>query len=176
LNQIPAISSQANGGSVLESHSGTHASARSEFLDSARGITASQAPSPLGEDLEAARSPTTSAGNTTEGIEACDEEAPESDSELGALLAAIADEVQDGAAAARGAIMADFGARIAHARKYLRGHQRVAALGALKEGRKAALALVKRNAAQELAGRKRAAIAARRRRPHAAKSARKPSR
>jgi hypothetical protein len=68
--------------------------------------------------------------------------------------------------------MADFGARIADVRKRLRGHARSAALGALKEGRKAALALVKRNAAQELAGRKKAAIASRGRRPRAVKGGR----
>lgn len=91
------------------------------------------------------------------------------------MLAAIADEVQDSAAAERAAIMADFGARIAYVRKHLRGHERAAALGALKHGRKAALALVKRKAAQELAGRKQAAIAARGSRPRASKGRRGPS-
>lgn len=56
--------------------------------------------------------------------------------------------------------MADFAARAAHARKHLSPQLLAATLGAIKEQRKAALALVNRNAALELAGRRKAAVAA----------------
>jgi hypothetical protein len=158
LKQAPAIASQKISGN--------------EFSGSAREITLRGA-SLSGRDAELGQRPATDAGSLADAFDTVGAEVTDSDSELGALLAAIADEVQDSAAAARAAIMADFGARIAYVRKHLRGPQRAAALGALKEGRKAALAIVKRNAAQELAGRKKAAIAARGRRPGASRSGRR---
>jgi hypothetical protein len=87
----------------------------------------------------------------------------EIDPTLGLLLDAIADDVHRIASAARDGIIAEFAARVAHARKYLPRNQVSATLRGLAEARKAALALVKRNAAAELAGRKKAALAARRR-------------
>jgi hypothetical protein len=90
-------------------------------------------------------------------------EQPEIDPTLGLLLEAIADDVHRIASAARDGIIAEFAARVTHARKYLPRNQVSAAVRGLAEARKAALALVKRNAAAELAGRKKAALAARRR-------------
>jgi hypothetical protein len=170
---MPPISERGSGGSGAGSPPATQTIAPGEFSSTARGITAPHVVAARGEDLETARS--AESGNLTEAIDAPGEEPPESDSELGALLAAIAEDVQDSAAGAREGIMADFGARIAYAQKHLPRHQRAAAVGALKEARKAALALVSRNAAQELAGRKKAAIASRGRRPRAGKGGRRPS-
>ena len=86
-----------------------------------------------------------------------------SDTELGPLLATIADDVNAMAEGARQGVLADFAARIDHARKYLPRHAVAGAVAMLKEACKAALAVVKRSAALELAGRKKAAIAARQR-------------
>jgi hypothetical protein len=109
----------------------------------------------------------------SEAAEALCTEPAESNTDLHSVLAAIADDVQEIAAAARGGIMAEFAGRIADARKRLPRHAAAGAVAMLKEARKAALALVKRNAALELAGRKKAAIQARRR-PSAARYGRKP--
>jgi hypothetical protein len=79
---------------------------------------------------------------------------------LGALLVAIADEVRGHAAAAREGVMADFAARVAHARKHLSPQLLAATLAAIKEQRKAALALVNRSVALEISGRQKAAVAA----------------
>jgi hypothetical protein len=87
----------------------------------------------------------------------------ESDPTLGLILEAIADDVHRIAAAAREGIIAEFAARIAHARKHFPRNQLSATLRGLAEARKAALALVKKNATSEIAGRKKAALAARRR-------------
>jgi hypothetical protein len=92
------------------------------------------------------------------------DEQPEADHTLGLLLAVIADDVHQFALAARDGIIADFAARAAHARKSLPRAQLAATLSGLAQARKAALALVGRNAALEIAGRKTAAIEARRRR------------
>jgi hypothetical protein len=162
LSQAPPISRRGSSGDSSQGAAAARITAQGKFSGSARETTLRGASLP-GRDTEPAQRSAVDAGSLAEEFDALGAELTESDSELGALLAAIADEVQDSATAARGAIMADFGARIAYVRKHLRGHQRAAALGALKEGRKAALAIVKRNAAQELAGRKKAAIAARRR-------------
>lgn len=78
--------------------------------------------------------------------------------ELGILLGAIADEVHRHAAAAREGISADFAARASHARKHLSRNLLMATLAAIKEQRKAAMALIGRNAALEIAGRSKAAI------------------
>ena len=85
-----------------------------------------------------------------------------SDTELGPLLGAIADDVHAIAGAAREGVLADFAARVAYARRHLPRHMLAATLGALAQARKAALAVVKRNAALELAGRKKAALTAHR--------------
>jgi hypothetical protein len=53
--------------------------------------------------------------------------------------------------------MADFAARMAHARKHLSPQLLAATLAAIKEQRRAALTLISRNAASELAARKKAA-------------------
>jgi hypothetical protein len=90
-----------------------------------------------------------------------DEQSSGSDEGLGALLGAIADEVQRFASAVHDGINADFAARVAHARKHLPRHQLAAALAAFAEARNAALASAKQNAAMELQGRKWAAILAR---------------
>jgi hypothetical protein len=87
---------------------------------------------------------------------------------LGLLLSAIDDDVHRFASAARDGINADFAARVAYARKHLPRHQLASALRGFAEARKAALALVSRNAAMEIAGRKKAALAARRRLRHSA--------
>jgi hypothetical protein len=171
---MPPISQRGSGGSGAGSPPAAQTIAPGEFSSSARTITAPHVVAARGKDLEAARPTAAESGTLTEAIDAPGEEPPESDSELGALLAAIAEDVQESAAGARDGIMADFGARIAYAQKHLPRHLRAAAVGALKEARKAALALVSRNAAQELAGRKKAAIASRGRRPRAGKGGRKP--
>ena len=81
----------------------------------------------------------------------------EGDDGLAACLSSIADEVYRHATAARDGVMADFAARVAHARKHLSPHLLAATLAAIKEQRKAALTLISRNAASELAARKKAA-------------------
>jgi len=81
----------------------------------------------------------------------------EGDDGLAACLGSIADEVYRHATAARDGVMADFAARVAHARKHLSPHLLAATLAAIKEQRKAALTLINRNAASELAARKKTA-------------------
>jgi len=81
----------------------------------------------------------------------------EGDDGLAACLSSIADEVYRHATAARDGVLADFAARVAHARKHLSPHLLAATLAAIKEQRKAALTLISRNAASELAARKKAA-------------------
>lgn len=121
-----------------------------------------------GRDFEPERQLPADSGSSAEAQEAAGEEAPDLDTDLGAILGAIDDEVEGIATAARGGVMAEFAGRIAYARKHLPRSQIAAAVAALKAARKAALALVKRNAAQERAGRKKAASAGRGRRPRAA--------
>jgi hypothetical protein len=96
------------------------------------------------------------------GIDAGSEDPREDSDGLGALLASIADDVHHRAAAAHNWVIADFAGRAMHARKHLSRHLLAATLAAIKEARKAALALITQNAALELSGRKKAAIAARR--------------
>jgi hypothetical protein len=103
------------------------------------------------------------------------DEYPDKDEMLGLLLSAIDDDVHRFASAARDAINADFAARVAYARKHLPRHQLAAALRGFAEARKAAFALVSRNAALELAARKKAALAARRRTRQPATTKRYPS-
>lgn len=99
-------------------------------------------------------------GRQGAGIDAGGEDPREGDDGLGALLAAIADDVQFRATAARNGLMADFAGRAAHARKHLSRHLLAATLATIKEQRKAALAAISQNAALELQSRKKAAIAA----------------
>jgi hypothetical protein len=94
------------------------------------------------------------------GIDAGSEDPREDSDGLGALLASIADDVHHRATAARNGVIADFAGRAMHARKHLSRHLLAATLAAIKEARKAALALISQNAALELAGRRQAAIAA----------------
>jgi hypothetical protein len=93
-----------------------------------------------------------STGANDQNLDSC-----EGDDGLAACLSSIADEVYQHASAARDGVMADFAARVAHARKHLSPHLLAATLAAIKEQRKAALALISRNAASELAARKKAA-------------------
>jgi hypothetical protein len=89
-----------------------------------------------------------------------DEDLAGASDELGAILAAIADDAHRHASAAREGVLADFAGRAAHARKHLSPNLLAATLAAIKEQRKAALALISRNASLEIAGRRKAAIAA----------------
>jgi hypothetical protein len=132
-----------------------HISALGAFLAEERWIAPPHPHSVLIDDFLPMR-PRSDAGPT--------EEQPEADHTLGLLLAVIADDVHQFASAARDGIVADFAARAAHARKCLPRAQLAATLSGLAQARKAALAVVSRNAALEIAGRKRAAIEARRRR------------
>jgi hypothetical protein len=67
------------------------------------------------------------------------------------------------------AVIADFAARIAYARKHVPRHQLAAAIAAINAMRKAALATINRNAAMELAA-KRRLVQMRRKRPLPRKS------
>jgi hypothetical protein len=96
------------------------------------------------------------------------------DNELGPILAAIADEVQDTAAAASAAVGAEYAAKVAHARRHLPWHQVAGAVRAFDQERKASLEHIKRNAATSLAGRQRAAIELHRGSRQAARRARRP--
>jgi hypothetical protein len=128
-----------------------HVKVLGEFVGESRWISAPRPPSAPIDELLPLR-PATG-----------DDEHPEKDEMLGLLLSAIDDNVHRFASAARDGINADFAARVAYARKHLPRHQLSSSLRGFAEARKAALALVSRNAALELAGRKKAALAARRR-------------
>jgi hypothetical protein len=80
------------------------------------------------------------------------------DNELASVLAAIAEEVHRFASAASAAIVVEFAARKGHARASLPRGQIPGALQALKDARAAALAIIKRNAAAELASRREVAV------------------
>jgi hypothetical protein len=97
-----------------------------------------------------------------------DEDPAGASDELDAILAAIADDVQRHASAAREGVLVDFAARATHARKHLSPNLLAATLAAIKEQRKAALTLIGRNAELERASRREAAIAA-----HGGKNTRK---
>jgi hypothetical protein len=168
-----SISPRGKSGNGAQGTAAAQIAAPGEFLGSARSITTPSADFARGHDFEPERPLSAESGDIADATQAHAEEAPDADTDLGAVLSAIDDEVQGSAAGARAGIMADFAARVAHARKHLPRHQIAAAVAAFKEARKAALALVKRNAAQERAGRKKAATMARRR-PRAAKGGRKP--
>jgi hypothetical protein len=168
---MPPISPRGKSGSGAQGTAAAQIATPGEFPGSARSITAPYTDSARGHDFEPERSAESS--SSADAHEAPGEEAPDSDTDLGAILGAIDDEVQEIAAGARAGIMAEFAGRVAYARKHLPRHQVAAAVAAFKQARKAALALVKRNAAQERAGRKKAATMARRR-PRVAKGGRKP--
>jgi hypothetical protein len=165
---MPPISPRGSSGDSAQGAAAAQITAPGGFSGSARSITTPNSDSARGRDFEPERQLPADSGSSAEAQEAAGEEAPDSDTDLGAILGAIDDEVEGIAAAARAGIMADFGGRIASARKHLPRSQIAAAVAALKEARKAALALVKRHAAQERAGRKKAASAGRGRRPRAA--------
>jgi hypothetical protein len=123
-----------------------------EFRGMARWLTSPRAASPPSRIPEPER--------PAAGIDAGSEDPLESGDELGALLASIADDVHHRATAARNGVLADFAGRAMHARRHLSRHLIAATLAAIKEARKAALALIAQNARLELSGRKEAAIAA----------------
>jgi hypothetical protein len=113
-----------------------------------------------GRPPDASRKAIIIAGHPGTGIDAGGEDPRDGSDGLGALLAVIADEVSGHATAAREGVMTDFAARAAHARKHLSPHLLASTLAAIREQRKAALALISRNMALELAGRQKAAVAA----------------
>ena len=80
------------------------------------------------------------------------------DNELGIILSAIAEEVQRDAAAASAGVIAEFVGRMRHARKFLPRELLQGALQSLQEALKAALTLIKRQAAVQLAERRKVAV------------------
>jgi hypothetical protein len=154
LAQIPPNAAVAQG----ELHSGYPAArqtiARGEFVGLACWITSAQTAESPQRDFEPTRP------DTHGGIAAQGEDPAETGFDLAALLDAITEDVQGRAAAARAGIRAEFAARIRHVRKHVSGFARAAAVSALGEARKAALALINQNAALELAGLRQAAIKA----------------
>jgi hypothetical protein len=152
LNQIHFISPPAFGRRGPEYAAAAQIITSGEFRGLARYLANPYAPHAPGRAI-ARQHPGT-------GIDARGEDPREGAEALSALLGAIADEVHQHAAAARDGVLSDFAARVAHAHKHLSPHLLVAALAAFKEQRKAALAIISRNAASELAGRKKAAIMA----------------
>lgn len=152
LAQMPAISARAAVEIRLPYVTATQIIARGEFIGSARWLTSAPEPEGPERNFEPKRPPM--AGE----IDAQAEHPAEGDTDLDALLAAITNDVQSRASAARAGIRADFAGRINHVRKHVSGFARAAAISALVEARKAALALINQSAAMELTGRKRAAI------------------
>jgi hypothetical protein len=157
------ISPRGKSGNGAQGTAGAQITAPGEFSGSARSITTPFTAPACGHDFENERPLSAASGDIADTAQTQGKETPDSDADLGAVLAAIDDDVQDSAAGARAGIMAEFAGRIAYARKHLPRHQIAAAVAAFKEARKAALALVKRNAAEQRAGRKQAATMARRR-------------
>jgi len=86
----------------------------------------------------------------------------ETDSALGADLTASDPEIEESAVAERAGIMREFAGAIEAARKRLPRRKAMGAVAALKQMRKAALALVKRRASEQRAGRKKLIAVARR--------------
>jgi hypothetical protein len=80
------------------------------------------------------------------------------DNELGRILSAIAEDVHRVTAAACAGVTAEFAGRMRHARKSLPRGQVPGALQSLQQARDAALAIIKQNAATELAGRQQTAV------------------
>lgn len=151
LNQIPSITRPLNAKSGSEYPVPGEIIVKGEFRGLARWLS-----SPFAADT-----PRTGISPARPGEAVLQNEDPGAGGdELGVLLAAIADEVHRHASAAREGILADFAARAAHARKHLPRNLLAATLASIKQQRKAALALISRNASLEIAGRRKAAIAA----------------
>jgi hypothetical protein len=148
-----------SGGHKPNHHPAAQNIVRGEFVGLARWVTASHSQAFRGEPVAATRQ----AASTQEDFAAVAEAVcGEQDTELGAILGGIAEEVHQIAAAVEAGIMADFAARIAYVRRHLPKPQIAGALAAIKQMRAAALAVAKQNAKTELQGRKKAAIAAHR--------------
>jgi len=145
---MPAISlaGKASGNSGMPS--GAQGSALREFCTAGRTILS---PGELTDPRELSAQVQTDRTGLDIGGE---EPAPAIESELGTDPPATDDDIERIAGAARAAVMAEFAGRIQAARKYLPRHSVRAAVAALKSMRKAALALVKRNAAQQRAARR----------------------
>jgi len=148
-----------SGSGEAEARAATRRTTQGEFAGIGRWlVTASRRPA-----QERVSTPTAPAITGLENFAATDSFSLDTD--LGALLGAIAEDVHQIAAAVSAGIMADFATRVAYARRHLPRHQLGGALHALAEARKAALAVARRNAAMELKARKKAALIARRRSP-----------
>jgi hypothetical protein len=91
------------------------------------------------------------------------------DTELAQILDAIVADVQRNAAGARDAVMAEYAAKITHARKTLPRHQAAGAVRAFMDAQAAALTHIAKEASAEIAGRRAAAMNARRRKRGAVK-------
>jgi hypothetical protein len=136
------------------------------------GPSARAAESPNGGYTNRADAPTPREGHARLLDSSSGEEAERAgDDGVGALLAAIGDDVARLSAGATAGIVAEFSARIAAASKNPSRHERQAAVRALKEARKAALATVKRATKAELTARRRLAIETRPKRPSAGRPA-----
>ena len=92
-------------------------------------------------------------GGNSEQVAVVDDE-----TELGKIIAAITEDVERWAEAARQGVVAKYAGQIAFARKHLSRHQVAGAVRAINESRNAELALIKQAAAKERAGRIEAAI------------------
>jgi hypothetical protein len=179
---MPAIAQPPFSRTNPERWTATQIIALGEFVGSARWITMPLGHPARGEDSAPARPAAdkkenfsaAEVGNATDAAEAQGSEASGSDSELGAVLDAIDHDVQVSEAAACAGIMAEFAGRIAYARKHLPRDQVAAAIAAIVQARKAALATVKRNAADRRAGRKKAAAMARRPVRHFSRHSKRP--
>jgi len=164
LYRRPRAERRGSGGDKFACWRSAQANELSPVRGSARLMTAPVVGSASGKGAEP-RQPSSPAKETLAAtIDAQGEEGPGADSELAALLEAIAEDVHSRAAAACAQISAESAAAVTYALKHLPRPARTAALAALAQTRKAKLVLVRRNASLEIAGRKKAAIAARRRR------------
>jgi hypothetical protein len=170
LTQMRPAAKHRDGADATERWSAARISAVGEFIGSARWITTPSTRPARDEHF----APTRPIPVEAVGPDEASAEPLAPDTELGALLDAIAEDVQHTAAAVRAGIMADFAARVAHARRHLPRQQLAAALRGFAEARKAALALARRNARMELQARKKAAILMRQQsRPRPGKRGRK---
>jgi hypothetical protein len=92
------------------------------------------------------------------------------DSLLDEILAAIMNDAQAKAAGARAAVIAEYGGKIAYARKFLPRDQAAGAIRACKDAMAAAFALIAKEVATEIATGREAAIRARSKRPRGRKA------
>jgi hypothetical protein len=159
---MPSISRRGDGGNKSTQWSPARITALGEFLGSARWIMTPNSNATPEQNFTPERAAPDWKENFAETPDSQNAGDTGSDTELGPLLGAIADDVHAIAGAAREGVLADFAARVAHARRHQSGPQLLATLAALAQARKAALAVVKQNAALELAGRKKAALTAHR--------------